>query len=56
MREDDEEEAERMGWHARADGPGVSGGGAGGEEDEDEDAGYLRDVGVVGLLQQIMNR
>jgi autophagy-related protein 9 len=54
MREDDEvDEAERMGWHAKV-GNGNDNGEV--EERDDEGEGFLRDVGVVGLLQQIMNR
>lgn len=46
--EDDEEEEGMDGWNKRV----------GGKEDvgDEGDEGFLRDVGMVGLLQQVLNR
>jgi hypothetical protein len=46
MREDDdEEEEEEVGWVQKGD-----------EGSEGEEEGFMRDAGMVGLLQQVLKR
>lgn len=39
--------AEEMGWNRRVDDR---------DEESEEEEGFMRDAGMVGLLQQVMNR
>ncbi len=59
---DDYEEADELGWDREMGGAGIVGGGYGGREDQEEgDAdhvhkGFLGDEGVMGIIQQVLNR